>query len=163
MKIALVIGTRPEAIKLAPVARQLIEAGGEAPTIIGTGQQKEMLPQTLDEFGLGVDVDLSVMQDDQTLAELTARLATRLDRAIGDLAPDWTIVQGDTTSAMVGALCSFYRRMRVAHVEAGMRTNNRYSPFPEEVNRRIITQCATVTFKLLPPLRSIISWTVPLP
>src|SRR4051794_18557912 len=117
-KVALIIGTRPEAIKLAPIALLLgsdSESSEFARTIIGTGQQREMLPQTLAEFGFRVDRDLSVMQADQPLASLTARLLTRLDEAFEDLRPDWIVVQGDTTSAMAGALCGFYRRIPVAH------------------------------------------------
>ena len=146
LRVALIVGTRPEAIKLAPLALLLNNAPDCVCTIIGTGQQREMLPQTLDEFGLNADFDLSVMQKNHSLADLTARLFTRLDRAIEESKPDWIVVQGDTTSAMVGALCGFYRRNPVAHVEAGMRTGHLYSPFPEEVNRRIITQCATAHF-----------------
>ncbi len=146
LKVALIVGTRPEAIKLAPIALLMRGSREYAPTLLGTGQQREMLPETLAEFDLTLDMDLDVMQHDQSLSELTARLLTRLDRAIEELKPDWIVVQGDTTTAMAGALTGFYRRIPVAHVEAGMRTGDHYSPFPEEVNRRIITQCATLHF-----------------
>jgi UDP-N-acetylglucosamine 2-epimerase len=146
-KTLVVIGSRPEAIKLAPVIRVLRQQSGSFEAIIcNTGQQRDMVPPALHEFGLHGDVDLDVMQPDQTLAGLTARLSQQLDRTIETLSPDWILVQGDTTSAMVGALTGFYRRVPVGHVEAGMRTGNIHSPFPEEVNRRIITQCATLHF-----------------
>jgi UDP-N-acetylglucosamine 2-epimerase len=145
LRILLVLGSRPEAIKLAPVMQALRRAPEHfEPVLCSTGQQLHMAPQALAEFGLVPDVDLSLMAPDQTLADLTARLIVALDKTIETVAPDWVVVQGDTTSAMAGALCAFYRRIRVAHVEAGMRTDNMWSPFPEEANRRIISQCATL-------------------
>ena len=149
--IVLIVGTRPEAIKLAPV---VLAARGQPDrwrcTIVGTGQQREMLPQALAEFGLAVDYDLGVMQANQSLAGLTARLLDALDPLLRDLAPDWVFVQGDTTSAMAGALAAFYRRIRVAHVEAGLRTYDRFAPYPEEVNRRIVTTVADCHFAVTP-------------
>lgn len=142
-----IIGSRPEAIKMAPIVMAMRKQPDEFHvTVCSTGQQRNMIPQALEEFGLAPDVDLNVMSDDQTLAELTSRLLTSLDSTICDIQPHWILVQGDTTSAMVGAVAGFYRRISVAHVEAGMRTGDPYSPFPEEVNRRIITQCATLHF-----------------
>lgn len=143
--VLVILGSRPEAIKLAPVVRVLRAQPDTFRTVLcSTGQQLQMTPQALAEFGIEVDIDLQVMSPDQTLASLTARLIGRLDETLVDASPDCTIVQGDTTSAMTGALCSFYRRIPVAHVEAGMRTHNIFSPFPEEANRRIITQCASL-------------------
>jgi UDP-N-acetylglucosamine 2-epimerase len=141
-----VIGSRPEAIKLAPVIETLRRDAAEAVIVCSTGQQRDMIPQALAEFDLAADLNLDVMQPDQTLAALTARLGTALDQAMAAVRPHVVLVQGDTTSAMVGALTAFYRRIPVGHVEAGMRTQDIYSPFPEEVNRRIVTQCATWHF-----------------
>lgn len=145
--VVIVVGSRPEAIKLAPVVKQLRahESGFEA-VICATGQQRDLLPQALAEFNLRADIDLAVMQPDQSLAGLTARLMTGLDGVLAERRPAWVLVQGDTTSAMVGALAGFYRNVPVGHVEAGLRTGDPRAPFPEEVNRRIITQCATLHF-----------------
>ena len=146
-KVLVVVGSRPEAIKLAPVVFALRErAAVFDTTICSTGQQQDLIPQALAEFGLHADVDLNVMEPDQALASLTARLVLGLDRVLADRAPQWVLVQGDTTSAMVGALAAFYRNIAVGHVEAGMRTGDSRAPFPEEVNRRLIGQCATLHF-----------------
>jgi UDP-N-acetylglucosamine 2-epimerase len=144
-RILVVIGSRPEAIKLAPVVFELRRRRLET-VLCGTGQQRDLIPQALAEFDLEADVDLAVMEANQSLAGLTSRLLVALDRTIADTRPDWILVQGDTTSAMAGALAGFYRGVRVGHVEAGMRTGDRGAPFPEEVNRRIITQCASLHF-----------------
>lgn len=140
-----VVGSRPEAIKLAPVVRMLRETPNEFEVVLcSTGQQQDLVPQALADFGLEPDVELNVMQANQTLASLNARILERIDEVLLRESPHWVVVQGDTTSAMAGALAAFYRKVPVAHVEAGMRTRNRFSPFPEEVNRKIITQCATL-------------------
>ncbi|MBA2527100.1 MAG: UDP-N-acetylglucosamine 2-epimerase (non-hydrolyzing) [Pyrinomonadaceae bacterium] len=146
-KVLIIIGSRPEAIKMAPLVLAMRNDPQAFEVILSaTGQQLQMIPQALAEFRLEADLDLEVMQPDQTLAELTSRLMVKLDEIIVGLGPDWVLVQGDTTSAMVGALAGFYRRVAVAHVEAGMRTGNQFSPFPEEINRRIISQCAALHF-----------------
>lgn len=145
-QIFIVVGSRPEAIKLAPVAQALAATPGLRPIVCSTGQQRHMIPAALQEFGLRPEIELDVMAPNQTLGGLTARLAERLDAALAAAAPDYVLVQGDTTSAMVGALTAFYRRVPVGHVEAGLRTGNVWSPFPEELNRRIVTQCASVHF-----------------
>ena len=145
--VALIIGTRPEAIKLAPVALAMRSMPERFRcTIVGTGQQREMLPQTLAEFGLKVDVNLAVMRDNQSLSGLTARLLDALDPLMAEVRPDWILVQGDTTTAMVGSLIAFYHRIRLSHVEAGLRTFDRFAPYPEEVNRRVITSTADLHF-----------------
>ena len=145
--ILLVVGSRPEAIKLAPVVFALREQADRFDTVIcSTGQQRDLIPQALGEFDLEPDIELDVMREDQTLAGLTARLVTSLDSVLGQINPDWVLVQGDTTSAMVGALAAFYRGVPVGHVEAGLRTDDRRAPFPEEVNRRVISQCADLHF-----------------
>jgi UDP-N-acetylglucosamine 2-epimerase len=146
-RILIVVGSRPEAVKMAPIVMAMREQPKDFEVVLcSTGQQLQMIPQALAEFELSADIDLEVMRPNQTLAELTARLMVELDKTITGLNPHWILVQGDTTSAMVGALAGFYRQVPVAHVEAGMRTGNPFSPFPEEVNRRIITQCATLHF-----------------
>ncbi|AOJ09084.1 non-hydrolyzing UDP-N-acetylglucosamine 2-epimerase [Burkholderia mayonis] len=140
MRVMVVIGTRPEVIKLAPVVDALC---AEVETIVcATGQHREMLAQALSAFGIVPDISLDVMQPGQSLNALAARLLTRLDEAIAASRPDWVLVQGDTTTAMCAALAAFHRGVRVAHVEAGLRTRNLASPFPEEANRSLIGRVA---------------------
>jgi len=146
-RLLIIVGSRPEAVKMAPIVMACAAQPEEFEVVLcSTGQQSQMIPQALAEFELIADIDLKVMRPDQTLAELTARLMVELDKTITRIGPRWILVQGDTTSAMVGALAGFYHQIPVAHVEAGMRTGNPFSPFPEEINRRIITQCATLHF-----------------
>ena len=132
------MGTRPEAIKLAPVIHALKKNPHIAETkVCLTGQHREMLYQAVDHFEIVPDYDLKVMKNDQTLFELTASLISGLDRVLEDLKPDMILVQGDTTTAFVGGLAGYYKKIRVGHVEAGLRTANKFSPFPEEMNRRL--------------------------
>lgn len=147
MHVFIVVGSRPEAIKLAPVIGAL-QGDREAVrvTVCSTGQQRDLIGPTLADFGLTASIDLKVMRPDTSLAALTVRLITALDDAFAGCEPDWVLVQGDTTSAMAGALAAFYRRIPVGHVEAGLRSDDRHAPFPEEVNRRIITGCADLHF-----------------
>ncbi len=135
-KVAVFMGTRPEGIKMAPVIKALEQAEGLEPIVVSTGQHKEMLQQVVDIFDLNVDHDLEVMQPNQTLASLSARLMERVDSLLDDIDPDMALVQGDTTTVLVAALACFYRRIPLGHVEAGLRTGNMQSPFPEEANRR---------------------------
>lgn len=151
-KIAVFIGTRPEAIKMAPVISALQKAEGLQPIIVSTGQHKEMLQQVVDIFGIDVDHELNVMQPNQTLASLTARLMTAIDELLGRLEPDLALVQGDTTTVLVAALACFYRRIAIGHVEAGLRTGHIWSPFPEEVNRTLV--CPLITLHFPPTERS---------
>jgi len=138
MKILSLIGTRPEAIKMAPVIRELARYPDDVESVICvTAQHREMLDQVLHLFDIRPDYDLDLMRPGQTLSDLTARLITALDQVIAREQPDWVLVQGDTTTAMTGALVAFYRRAKVGHVEAGLRTGDRACPFPEEINRRI--------------------------
>ncbi len=147
LRIMTVIGTRPEAIKMAPVIHELARHAPEvSTTVCATGQHRELLDQTLEMFGVHVDRNLDVMVPDQTLAGLTGSLFSRLDPLICDERPDWVLVQGDTTTAMVGAMAAFYRGVRVGHVEAGLRTSDLRQPFPEELNRRIADLCASLCF-----------------
>lgn len=141
-----VVGSRPEAIKLAPLVLELRRRDAFEVTLCSTDQQRDLIPGALAEFGLVPDIQLDVMRGGQSLAALTAGLMSQLGTALDVAKPDVVLVQGDTTSAMAGALAGFYARLPVGHVEAGMRTGQRYSPFPEEINRRLITQCATVHY-----------------
>ena len=129
------MGTRPEAVKLAPVVNVLRGASDFRCTVVATGQHKEMFRQVAETFGFTVDADLDVMRPNQTLAALTARLMDGIDAWLGSAQPDMALVQGDTTTVLVAALACFYRRIPIGHVEAGLRTGNIWSPFPEEVNR----------------------------
>lgn len=144
--IAVFVGTRPEAIKLAPVVRTLSATEGLRTVLVSTGQHREMLIQALDLFGLRPDHSLDVMQPDQTLSSLTGRLVSAIDPLLEEVRPDFSIVQGDTTTTFVGALASFYRRIPVGHVEAGLRTGDLTAPFPEEGNRRLVSGIAQLHF-----------------
>lgn len=147
VKIMTLIGTRPEAIKMAPVVHELARHAPEVTTFVcATGQHRELLDRTLALLDVRPHRNLEVMAHDQTLAGLTGRLLELLDPLVRDERPDWLVVQGDTTTAMVGALVGFYRRIRVAHVEAGLRTDDLRQPFPEEFNRRVADLCAELCF-----------------
>ena len=141
-KVLAILGTRPEAIKLAPVILALKADSRYLCVTCSTGQHKEMLKQVLDVFDISPDIDLSLMKDNQTLSDFTARALEALDRCIAHVRPDIVIVQGDTTTVFTGALAAFYNKIPVAHVEAGLRTNNLYSPWPEEANRTLVSRLA---------------------
>jgi UDP-N-acetylglucosamine 2-epimerase (non-hydrolysing) len=145
-RIVVFMGTRPEAIKLAPVVAALRHTGDFDCTVVATGQHKEMFRQVTDLFGIEVDVALDVMRPNQTLAGLTARLMTSIDECLTDTRADLALVQGDTTTALVAALACFYRRIPIGHVEAGLRTHDIRSPFPEEANRRLAAPLVTLHF-----------------
>ncbi len=145
-KIAVFVGTRPEGIKMAPVIKALEASEAFQPIVISTGQHREMLDQVVDIFELRVDEDLEVMLPNQTLATLTARLMERIDAALARWRPDMALVQGDTTTVLTAALACFYRKIPVGHVEAGLRTGNLFSPFPEEANRRLAGVLADLHF-----------------
>jgi UDP-N-acetylglucosamine 2-epimerase (non-hydrolysing) len=134
-RILVAFGTRPEAIKLAPVLRALRVRGGAEVRSCLTGQHREMVQGILSFFGVETDDDLDVMRPDQSLNQLASRAFASFERVLSAFQPDWTVVQGDTTTALVCALSSFHRRVRVAHVEAGLRSHDRRRPFPEEANR----------------------------
>jgi UDP-N-acetylglucosamine 2-epimerase (non-hydrolysing) len=146
-KILVVFGTRPEAIKMAPVI-QALERDPEHFAVITcvTGQHREMLDEMLRTFEIRPQIDLGLMRPDQTLHDLTARAMSRIAEVLGVVRPHFTLVQGDTTTAMTAALASFYARIPVGHVEAGLRTSDRFNPFPEEINRRIIGTVADLHF-----------------
>lgn len=145
-RILVFVGTRPEAIKMAPVITAIRNADDLEPVVVSTGQHREMLQQVIDLFGIAVDHNLQIMEPDQALASLTARLLTKIDRVLRRVQPHIVLVQGDTTTVFAAALVSFYHRIPVGHVEAGLRTGNIWSPFPEEANRRLVTPLATLHF-----------------
>jgi UDP-N-acetylglucosamine 2-epimerase (non-hydrolysing) len=145
-RIAVFIGTRPEAIKMAPVIAALRATDDLVPVVISTGQHREMLAQVIDLFGIRVDAELAAMEPNQTLAGLTARLVERIDKSLAELSPEMVLVQGDTTTVLCAALASFYRRIPIGHVEAGLRTGDISSPFPEEANRRLTSPLVSLHF-----------------
>lgn len=134
-RILVAIGTRPEAIKMAPVVLALQGQEWADVVVMATAQHRQMLDQVLDTFKIRPQIDLDIMRPNQTLPELTARLLTRLDAVLGEEKPDAVLVQGDTTTVLAVALAAFYRRIAVGHVEAGLRTGDMQNPFPEEMNR----------------------------
>lgn len=144
--VAVIVGTRPEAIKLAPVIRSLQESDSLRPVTISTSQHAEMTAQIFQSFGITPDLDLGVMRPRQSLWDLTAALSTTLGQVFSGNRIDAVVVQGDTTSAFVGGLCAFYHQIPVGHVEAGLRSHNRYSPFPEELNRVMLSRLANWHF-----------------
>ncbi len=146
-KILVVYGTRPEAIKMMPVVRALKARPGDFDAVVcATAQHREMLDQVHEVFGFTADIDLDLMRPDQTLNDLSSRCFSRLDGVLTDVAPDWVLVQGDTTTAMVVGLAAFHRGIRLGHVEAGLRTGDLQHPFPEEANRRVIDVVADALF-----------------
>lgn len=146
-RILLLYGTRPEAIKMAPVVDALRQRPDRFDlTVCSTAQHRGMLDQVERVLHLQPDLDLNLMREGQTLNAFAARALTAIDQTLAQRTPDWVLVQGDTTTAMVGALAAFHRGVRVAHVEAGLRTGSIRSPFPEEANRRVIDLLAAMCF-----------------
>jgi UDP-N-acetylglucosamine 2-epimerase len=146
-RVLLVVGTRPEAIKMAPVVRRLrAEPDRFAVRLCVTAQHREMLDQVLRLFDLEPDVDLDLMRPDQTPSELASRVLASFDEVLARETPDWVLVQGDTTTAMAASLAAFHRRVPVGHVEAGLRTGDLSRPFPEEMNRRVVDVVASAFF-----------------
>ncbi len=151
LRILLVVGTRPEAIKLAPVALRLRREPELFDTLLcATGQHREMLDSALQMFGLAPDIDLDLMQPGQTLNGIAAGVFERFERTLVETDPDWVLIQGDTTTAMAAALAAFHRRIRVGHVEAGLRTGDFLNPFPEEMNRRVADLVSSAHFAPTP-------------
>ena len=146
MKTLVIFGTRPEAIKLFPVVRALEAKPGVQVRTCVTAQHRGLLDQVLAIAGLSPDIDLDLMEPGQTLDRLTSRLLAGIGEVLDREQPDRVIVQGDTTTAMTGALAAYYRKIPVAHVEAGLRSSNIYHPWPEEVNRRIVAPIADLHF-----------------
>ena len=146
-RVLSVFGTRPEAIKLAPVILELRKRAGRFENLVCvTAQHREMLDQVLDWFAIAPQYDLNLMQPNQALAEFAGRALVAIGDLLNDVKPDVVLVQGDTSTAMIAALGAFYRRCPVGHVEAGLRTRDRYNPFPEEINRRIVGTLTTYHF-----------------
>ncbi len=146
MKILSVFGTRPEAIKMAPIVRLLRQTAGIESRVCVTAQHRQMLDQVLELFQIKPEYDLDLMRDGQTMAEISAGIFTNLDPVLEDFKPDWVLAVGDTTTVVTTSLLAFYRRIRFGHVEAGLRTHNKWHPFPEEINRRLATVTADLHF-----------------
>lgn len=146
MTIAFIFGTRPEAIKLAPLIIEARKTREFDIKVISTGQHKEMLSPILEWFEIEPDHELDLMTENQTLTSLSTACLQKLDKLFDELSPDLLVVQGDTTSAFISSLAAFYKKIKVAHVEAGLRTGNIYSPWPEEGNRNLIAKLATFHF-----------------
>jgi UDP-N-acetylglucosamine 2-epimerase (non-hydrolysing) len=144
--VCVVLGTRPEAIKLAPVIMALRDRPEIRTHVLLTGQHREMVRQVMALFALRADDDLDIMVPRQTLTQVTCRSLAGLEARFETLTPKLVVVQGDTTTAFAASLAAFYHRVAIAHVEAGLRTDDRYDPYPEEVNRRLISQLATLHF-----------------
>jgi UDP-N-acetylglucosamine 2-epimerase (non-hydrolysing) len=145
-KIVSLFGTRPEVVKLAPVVRALERRKNLHVTNVSSSQHAHLAHRFAQQLSVRIDRDLDVMQPDQTPSEVCARVMTKLDPLLAELAPDVVVIQGDTTTALAGALAAFHRGIPVAHVEAGLRTDDPLSPFPEEMNRRLITRVASFHF-----------------
>ncbi|MEU8109069.1 UDP-N-acetylglucosamine 2-epimerase (non-hydrolyzing) [Nonomuraea muscovyensis] len=143
-RVMVVYGTRPEAIKVAPLVTGLMDAARFEPVVVVTGQHRELLDQVHETFGVKPDVDLELMRPGQTLAELTSRAVSGLDALMTERRPDAVVVQGDTTTTLAGALAGFYHRVPIVHLEAGLRSGDLYSPFPEEANRSLTSRIATL-------------------
>ncbi|MBX6377609.1 MAG: UDP-N-acetylglucosamine 2-epimerase (non-hydrolyzing), partial [Clostridia bacterium] len=146
VRVLCVFGTRPEAIKMAPVVRALREAGGIEPAVLVTAQHREMLDQVLDHFGIHPDYDLNVMRPRQSLSDLTARVLRGTVAVLRRHRPDLVLVHGDTTTTLAAALAAFYEKRLLGHVEAGLRTRQKYAPFPEEMNRHLTGVLADLHF-----------------
>ena len=150
MRVVAVLGTRPEVIKLAPVVAELRRRSGTECVVVATGQHREMLDQMLEQFELEADVDLDVMAPEQRLADLTAELVRGIGGTISSLRPDWMLVQGDTSTALCGALAGFYEGVAVAHVEGGLRTSDERTPFPVTTRAKrsttLVARLATLHF-----------------
>lgn len=144
--LMIVMGTRPEAIKLAPVALAAQRDGRLRVCVVRTSQHREMLDQMVEQFELPIAVDLDIMRHDQNLAQVTTAALEGLHRTIAEIRPAAVVVQGDTTTTFCGALAAFYHRVPVAHVEAGLRTHDRFQPFPEEINRCLTSQVTDFHF-----------------
>ena len=149
--IMLIFGTRPEAIKMCPLVKEFQKHAEEFKTVVCvTGQHREMLDQVLQIFDVHPDFDLNIMKQGQDLTDVTARVLTGLRDVFKECRPDVVLVHGDTTTSTAGALAAFYAQIPVGHVEAGLRTHNIYSPWPEEMNRQITGRIATYNFSPTP-------------
>jgi len=145
-KVCIILGTRPEAIKLAPVIQQFKRSLAFKTQVVLTGQHREMVEQVMRLFKIDADRDLEIMQHQQTLTDITCRSLSGLESLFREVQPDLAIVQGDTTTAFAAALAAFYQKIPVGHVEAGLRTDDLFNPYPEEANRRLISQITQLHF-----------------
>jgi len=146
MKILSVFGTRPEAVKMAPIVRLLTQTKMVESRVCVTAQHRQMLDQVLELFQITPDWDLDLMRDGQTMAQISAGIFTNLDPILEEFKPDWVLAVGDTTTVVTTCQLAFYRRIKFGHVEAGLRTHNKWHPFPEEINRRLATTMADMHF-----------------
>jgi len=146
IKVLSIIGTRPEAIKMAPVIRALGSQSDIESVVCSTGQHREMLNQIVSFFSIKPDFDLNLMQPRQHLCDIAGKVLIRMGKLLDEVGPDWVLVQGDTVSASFAGLASFYHQIRIGHVEAGLRTRDKYEPFPEEINRRLLGVVADLHF-----------------
>jgi UDP-N-acetylglucosamine 2-epimerase (non-hydrolysing) len=146
LRVLSVFGTRPEAVKMAPVVQRLAQTPGMDSRVCITAQHRQMLDQVINLFSIKPDYDLDLMRDDQSLAELSAAIFTHLDPVLADFEPDWVLAQGDTTTVAITSLLAYYRRIKVGHVEAGLRTHDKWQPYPEEINRRVAGVVADLHF-----------------
>ena len=146
MKILSVFGTRPEAVKMAPIVRFLQQTTGVESRVCVTAQHRQMLDQVLELFQIKPDYDLNLMRENQSLAAISAAIFTHVEPVLEDFRPDWVLVVGDTTTVVTTSQLAYYRRIKLGHVEAGLRTHNKWHPFPEEINRRIATVIADLHF-----------------
>lgn len=154
ISVVVLFGTRPEAIKLSPVIRELMRRPDQFQvTVVNAGQHREILDQTVEVLAIRIDEALDLMRPGEGLPQLTGNLIGGIGSALARLKPDWVVVQGDTVSAFAGALAAFQNRIRVAHVEAGLRTNRKDHPFPEEINRRLIAPIADLNLAPTPGAR----------
>lgn len=153
LPVMAIFGTRPEAVKMAPVIAALKASRDFTPIVVATAQHREMLDQVLRLFNITPDRDLDVMLPEQSLFDITTRILTRLDPVLREYTPAMVLVQGDASSTMIGALAAFYHKIPVGHVEAGLRTLDRYQPFPEEMNRRATTVLSDLHFAPTPRAR----------
>ena len=158
-KVMLVFGTRPEAIKMCPLVKEFQKYPNDFETIVCvTGQHREMLDQVLRIFEVVPDIDLNIMKQGQDLYDITARVLTGMRDVFKECKPDVVLVHGDTTTSTAAALAAFYQQIPVGHVEAGLRTHNIYSPWPEEMNRQITGRIATYNFSPTPLLLMPSTW-----
>ncbi|MFN2744475.1 non-hydrolyzing UDP-N-acetylglucosamine 2-epimerase [Bacillus sp. z60-18] len=146
LKVMTIFGTRPEAIKMAPLVLELRKHPEITSYVTVTAQHRQMLDQVLEAFHIRPDFDLNIMKERQTLAEITSNALTKLDQLFQEIKPDLVLVHGDTTTTFAGSLAAYYHRISVGHVEAGLRTGNKYSPFPEEMNRQLTGSIADFHF-----------------
>ncbi|QIM63304.1 UDP-N-acetylglucosamine 2-epimerase [Pasteurellaceae bacterium Orientalotternb1] len=146
MKVLVIFGTRPEAIKMAPLVKELEKHNSIETYVCATGQHREMLDQVLNLFEIVPDYDLNIMKESQSLGSITTKIIEKISPILDSIKPDWVLVHGDTSTTFAASLAAFYKKIKIAHIEAGLRTYNNYSPYPEEANRRLTSILATLHF-----------------